>query len=62
MKNWKTTATGICTILVIVSNAALAVLDGDPTTVPDIAGAVAGIIAALGLIFAKDAGITGTEK
>lgn len=55
MKNWKTTALGISTILAAVASIVQAALDNDPATNPDITVAVAAIMSGLGLIFAKDA-------
>lgn len=55
MKNWKTTALGISTILAAISSVIQAVLDNDHSTNPDITVAVAAIMSGLGLIFAKDA-------
>jgi hypothetical protein len=55
VKNWKTSALGISTILAAVAGIVSAILDADPTTNPDITVAVAAIMSGLGLIFAKDA-------
>ena len=53
--DFKTTALGIATILTVLSAAAVAFLDADPTTNFDVATVVVGITAGFGLIFAKDA-------
>lgn len=55
MKNKNTTIAGIGSILVAVGALLTALFDGDATTAPDYATAVAAIVAGLGLIFAKDA-------
>jgi hypothetical protein len=58
MKNssHRTTALGIIAILVAVLSGARAVLEG---AVPDYGALVAAISAGLGLLFAKDARVTG---
>lgn len=55
MKNAKTTALGIATILTALSSAAMAMLDGDPATNFDIAAVIAACTAGMGLILARDA-------
>lgn len=55
MKNWKTTALGISTILAAIAGVIQATLDNDPTTNADVTVAVAAIMSGLGLIFARDA-------
>lgn len=55
MKNKNTTIAGIGSILVALGALLTALFDGDVTTAPDYATAVAAIVAGLGLIFAKDA-------
>lgn len=55
MKNRNTTIAGIGSILVAIGALLTALFDGDATTAPDYATAVAAIVAGLGLIFAKDA-------
>jgi hypothetical protein len=54
MVNWKTTTTGIATILVAVGSTLKALTDNDPATVPDYTVLVAAITSGLGLIFARD--------
>lgn len=56
MKNRNTTIAGIGSILVAVGALLTALFDGDASTVPDYATAVAAIVAGMGLILAKDAG------
>ena len=61
MKNpsWRTTTLGIITILTAVAGAVQLLLDNDPATNPDFTVAVAAVISGIGLIFAKDAKVTG---
>lgn len=61
MKSWKTTATGVVTILAAVLNAASAFLDNDPLTVPDWNGVVIAISAGIGLLFARDNKVTSED-
>ncbi len=55
MKNWKTTLLGVITILIAAGGAAKALLDGDPSTNPDLMALTAAVTAGWGLITAKDA-------
>jgi len=56
MSNRNTTVAGIGAILVAVGGVLVAWFDGDPTTAPDFASAIAVIVAGVGLIKARDAG------
>jgi dipeptide/tripeptide permease len=56
MSNRNTTVAGIGAILVAVGGVLVAWFDGDPTTAPDFASAIAAIVAGVGLIKARDAG------
>lgn len=60
-KSWKTTTTGVLAIVVALSSAAIAVLDADPVTVPDWGAVTAAILAGLGLIAARDNGVTSEQ-
>lgn len=51
--NWKTTTTGILTLLISVASVVKSFLDG--SGVNDVPTHIAAITAGLGLIFAKDA-------
>lgn len=62
MKNWKTTALGISTILAAVASVIQAALDNDHSTNPDITVAVAAIMSGIGLIFAKDSKSSGEAQ
>ena len=61
MKSWKTTVTGIAAILTAVGAALTAVFDADPATNIDIATTVSAVMAGLGLIFARDNGVTSED-
>jgi hypothetical protein len=61
MNNKNTTFAGIGAILVAVGSVVTAIFDGDATTVPDFASAVAAVLAGVGLIFAKDAAKDATK-
>ena len=62
MKNWKTTAVGILTAVGLLVKNAIALFDDDPLT--NFSFEEIGVaLAAFGIgWFAKDAGVTGTEK
>ena len=57
--SWRTTALGIVAVLTAVLGFAKAMLDGDPATDPDVAALAAALVAGFGLLFAKDAKVTG---
>ncbi len=59
MKSWKTTTAGILTILAAVATAAKAIIDNDPATNPNWEATITAITVGFGLIFAKDANVTG---
>lgn len=54
MNNKNTTVAGIGAILVAVGGVLVAWFDGDATTAPDFATAIAAVVAGVGLIAAKD--------
>lgn len=60
-KSWKTTTTGVLAIVVAIGSAAIAVLDADPATLPDWGAVTAAILAGLGLIAARDNGVTSEQ-
>lgn len=62
MKNWKTTVFGAGGIVAIWTPVAMAALDADPATVPNIGVALSLTLPALGLLFAKDHNVTGGTK
>lgn len=61
MKSWKTTVTGVAAILTAVGAALTALFDNDPNTTLDVAVTASAIMAGIGLIFARDNGVT-SEK
>ena len=52
--SWKTTMTGICTILVAVGTALKVLLDGDASTSVNFEATIAAITVGIGLISARD--------
>ena len=56
MKNWKTTVTGILTIVTAAISITQALINGNQ---PDWTATIAAVTAGLGLIFAKDSNVTG---
>ena len=60
-KSWKTTTAGIGAILVAAGSALTAMFDNDPTTVADWGAVIAAIIAGIGLIAARDNGVTSEQ-
>ena len=61
MKSWKTTVTGLGTILAAIAGALVLFFDGKPETNPDWTAVIAAVTAGLGLIFARDNNVT-SEK
>ena len=55
INNRNTTIAGIGAILVAVGGVLVAWFDGDATTAPDFATAIAAVVAGVGLIKARDA-------
>lgn len=62
MKSWKTTAAGVIAALTAILGAASALLDGNPATNPDYATVVAAVVAAVGLVFARDASVSSEQQ
>ena len=60
-KSWKTTAAGVAGIIIAIASCAQAALDGDPATVPNYEVALAAVITGLGLIFARDNGVSSEQ-
>lgn len=58
MKSWRTTTTGVLAILAALIGAAQALIDGNPATNPDWTSIAAAIMAGVGLITARDNGVT----
>lgn len=59
--SWRTTAAGATVIIAALLNLAVALWDDDKTTKPDVAGAAVAIVGGLGLIFARDNGVTSED-
>lgn len=55
MRNWKTTLTGVLTIIVAIAAPALEFLKAG--VIPDLTATIAAITAGVGLILAKDAAV-----
>lgn len=60
-KSWKTSMAGLGAILVAAGSLMQALFDGNPATEPDYAALVAAIIAGVGLLAARDNGVTSEE-
>lgn len=58
--SWKTTTGGIVALLALILNAAAAMLDDDPETMPDW-NSVAVAAVAVGTLFARDSDVTSEE-
>lgn len=54
MKSWKTTTVGILLFVMAAATAGVALLDGDPVTVPQWEVVVAAFLAMIGLSAARD--------
>ena len=52
--SWKTTAAGICAILVAIGTAIIALVDGDPKTSINFEATMVAISAGVGLLAARD--------
>ena len=59
--SWKTTAFGVCTIVMALAGAGKALLDGDPATGVDIPMLIAYITTGIGLIMARDNNVTSEQ-
>jgi peptidoglycan/LPS O-acetylase OafA/YrhL len=61
MKSWKTTAAGIAAIVAALATAVGALFDADPVTMPDWGAVAAAVMAGIGLIAARDNGVTSEQ-
>jgi len=61
MKSWKTTAAGIAAIVAALATAVGALFDADPVTMPDWGAIAAAVMAGVGLIAARDNGVTSEQ-
>jgi hypothetical protein len=58
-KSWKTTLCGLLTIAASgITLVAIPLLDADPLTVPNWTAFIAALTAGIGLLFARDNGVT----
>jgi drug/metabolite transporter (DMT)-like permease len=61
MKSWKTTTAGIAAIVAALATAVGALFDADPVTMPDWGAVAAAVMAGVGLIAARDNGVTSEQ-
>lgn len=61
MKSWKTTAAGIAAIVAALATAVGALFDADPVSMPDWGAVAAAVMAGVGLIAARDNGVTSEQ-
>lgn len=59
--SWKTTLAGIAAIMTAGGAALTALTDGNPATEPDYAALIAAVMAGVGLLFARDNGVTSEQ-
>ena len=60
--NIRTSILGIGTILVAVAGAVVALLDDDPSTMPQWDTVIAAMTAGVGLLFARDSNVTSEQS
>jgi uncharacterized membrane protein YhiD involved in acid resistance len=60
-KSWKTSAAGIGAILIAVGSALSSMFDNNPATVADWGAVVAAVIAGIGLLAARDNGVSSED-
>lgn len=61
MTSWKTTAAGIAAIVAALATAVGALFDSDPLSMPDWGAVAAAVMAGVGLIAARDNGVTSEQ-
>jgi hypothetical protein len=61
MTSWKTTAAGIAAIVAALATAVGALFDADPVSMPDWGAVAAAVMAGIGLIAARDNGVTSEQ-
>ena len=59
--SWKTTTAGIAAIVVALGTAVGALFDADPLTLPDWGAVAAAVMAGVGLLAARDNGVTSEQ-
>jgi hypothetical protein len=61
MRSWKTTTAGIAAIVAALATAVGALFDADPVSMPDWGAVAAAVMAGIGLIAARDNGLTSEQ-
>jgi hypothetical protein len=61
MTSWKTTTAGIAAIVAALATAVGALFDADPLSMPDWGAVAAAVMAGIGLIAARDNGVTSEQ-
>ena len=61
MTSWKTTTAGIAAIVAALATAVGALFDADPLSMPDWGAVAAAVMAGVGLIAARDNGVTSEQ-
>lgn len=59
--SWRTTVAGIAAIVTAVASAIAALLDNDPTTVPEWGAVAAAVMAGVGLLNARDNNVSSEQ-
>jgi hypothetical protein len=59
--SWRTTTAGIAAIVVDLGTAVGALFDADPLTLPDWGAVAAAVMAGIGLLAARDNGVTSEQ-
>jgi hypothetical protein len=59
--NWRTTTASCLAAAAAIANAAIAIVDADPSTQPDWTLVISLVSAAVGLFFARDVGVTSKQ-
>jgi hypothetical protein len=59
--SWRTTTAGIAAIVVALGTAVGALFDADPLTLPDWGAVAAAVMAGIGLLAARDNGVTSEQ-
>ncbi len=59
--SWRTTTLGVLAIVAALCGAASALIDGNPATSPDMSSLSAAIMAGIGLIAARDNGVSSEQ-
>jgi drug/metabolite transporter (DMT)-like permease len=59
--SWRTTTAGIAAIVVALGTAVGALFDADPLTLPDWGAVAAAVMAGVGLLAARDNGVTSEQ-